>query len=74
MTESDRWYPVCFSGYNEYKEWRYMQRGADEVSCACDDCSSDYMLKMIEQNRCFPVEVKKRTSNSKKKDKHENRL
>ena len=48
-----------------------MQRGADEVSCACDDCSSDYMLKMMAQDRCFPVEVKKRTSNSKKKEKHE---
>lgn len=72
MTESNGWYPVCFSGYKEYKEWRYMQRGADEVSNACDDCSSDYMLKMMEQGRCFSAEVKKRTSNSKKKEKHEN--
>ena len=67
MTIENEWYPLCFQTRKEYKEWKYYQRGCDEVCNVCDDCTSDYMAKMIDQQRCNPKEVIQRTTNSKKK-------
>jgi hypothetical protein len=65
MTKND-WFPVCFD-LESYQQWKFQQRQAQEVVTVCDDCRTSYMEKMIEQERCFPLEAKKNSTNSQKK-------
>jgi len=67
MTIENEWFPACFFNRLQYRDWKYYQRGSSERCTACDDCSSEYMFKMIDQQRCYPEEVIKRTSNSIKR-------
>ena len=67
MTIENDWYPVCFQNRQQYKEWRYFQRGGGEYCTVCDDCSSEYIFKMLEENRCHPIEAIARTKLERKK-------
>ena len=65
MIKND-WFPVCFDS-ESYLQWKFQQRQAQEIITVCDDCTTRYMEKMVEQERCFPMEARKNSTNSTKK-------
>lgn len=44
--------PDCFKDYDQYSEWLRLARLAKEQCTICEDCSSGYKLKMMNEQRC----------------------
>lgn len=44
--------PDCFQSYEQYAEWLRLARLAKEPCTICEDCVSDYKLKMVAKQQC----------------------
>lgn len=51
-------HPVCFVDAKQYREWRKVAMIAKEPCSPCSDCSPRYRNAMVEDDRCYPVDVK----------------
>jgi hypothetical protein len=44
--------PDCFQSYEQYAEWLRLARLAKEPCTICEDCGSEYKLKMVAKQQC----------------------
>lgn len=44
--------PDCFQSYEQYSEWLRLARLAKEQCTICEDCVSEYKMKMVAKQRC----------------------
>jgi hypothetical protein len=44
--------PDCFQSYEQYAEWLRLARLAKEQCTICEDCVSEYKMKMVAKQRC----------------------